>query len=72
MPFNGAGFASKIKYLVEKKLLIANASSIDTAVTPDEAKLDFSESQWLMYLSGGMSSNIRKTLDNRYYLRKTR
>jgi len=59
----------KVRYIVEKKLAESQASSPDTAVTPDEAELTITECRWLIYLAGGLS-RIRKTQDDRYYLRQ--
>jgi len=67
----GEGAAQKFRYLIEEKLARCNASSPETAVTPDEADFTFSERSWLLYLTGGATSKIRKTLDHRYYLRES-
>lgn len=64
------GLAQKFEYAIERKLAEANAFSVESAVTPDEADLTLVERRWLIYLSGGMASRIRKTRDRRYYLRK--
>lgn len=69
MVLKGWGLVHKIRYLVEKKLIESNASSPETAVTPDEADLTAAERQWLIYLAGGLS-RIKKTEDDRYYLRE--
>ncbi len=63
------GIVYRVRYSVEHKLTKANASSVKTAVTPDNADLTLLEREWLTYLTGGMTSQIRKTSDNRYYLR---
>jgi len=65
----GEGEAERFRYLVEGKLAKCNASSPETAVTADEADFTFSERSWLLYLTGGATSKIRKTVDHRYYLR---
>lgn len=65
----GEGEAERFRYLVEGKLAKCNASSPETAVTADEADFTFSERSWLLYLTGGATSKIRKTFDHRYYLR---
>ena len=69
MSHSDAGAVYRNRYYITHKLEKAGASSIKTAVTPDEAKLTFPERGWLMYLTGGMTSIIRKTEDHRYYLR---
>ena len=67
----GEGEAQRFRYLLEEKLAKCNASSPETAVTADEADFTFSERSWLLYLTGGATSKIRKTIDHRYYLRKS-
>ena len=67
----GEGEAQRFRYFVEGKLARCNASSPETAVTADEADFTFSERGWLLYLAGGATSKIRKTLDHRYYLRRS-
>lgn len=69
MVVRGWGLVHRIRYLVEKKLTESNASSPETAVTADEAELTITERRWLLYLAGGMS-RIKKTEDDRYYLRQ--
>ena len=66
----GEGEAQRFRYFVEGKLAKCNASSPETAVTADEADFTFSERSWLLYLTGGATSKIRKTVDHRYYLRE--
>ena len=61
-----------MRWLIEGKLSEVNALTTDTAVTADEAGLSFSEVNWLLYLTGGMGSKIRKTENGRYYLRGTK
>jgi hypothetical protein len=65
------GVVEKLRLSITRKLAEAGASSQENAVTPDEADLTLSEREWLIYLAGGMTSRIRKTSDDRYYLRKT-
>jgi len=61
-----------MRRLIEEKLSKVNAFTVETAVTADEAGLSFSEVNWLLYLTGGMTSKIRKTESGRYYLRGTK
>ena len=67
----GEGAAQSFRYSIEGKLSKCSASSPETAVTPDEADFTFSERSWLLYLAGGATSTIRKTVDHRYYLRES-
>ena len=62
----------KMRWSIEEKLSRVNALTVETAVTADEAGLSFSEVNWLLYLTGGMASKIRKTASGRYYLRGTK
>ena len=71
MSYRGAGLVFKMRWSIEEKLSSANALTAETAVTADEAGLSFSECNWLLYLTGGMTSKIRKTAGGRYYLRGT-
>jgi hypothetical protein len=61
-----------MRRLIEEKLSRVNAFTVETAVTADEAGLSYSEVNWLLYLTGGMTSKIRKTESGRYYLRGTK
>ena len=63
------GYAYKMQYLIVIKLTEAGAFSAKTAVTPEEANLTIPECRWLSYLTGGISSRIRKTERGRYYIR---
>ena len=71
MSYGSSGLVFKIKWSIEEKLAKVKALTLEKAVTADEAGLSFSESNWLLYLAGGMTSNIRKTAGGRYYLRGT-
>ena len=61
-----------MRRLIEEKLSKVEAFNVETAVTADEAGLSYSEVNWLLYLTGGMTSKIRKTGNGRYYLRGTK
>jgi hypothetical protein len=53
---------------IVNKLEKAGATSIQKAVTTEEAKLDLQEQQWLGYFAGGFLSKVKKTQDRRYYI----
>ena len=72
MASRGWGLSFKMRRLIEEKLSRVNAFTVETAVTADEAGLSYSEVNWLLYLTGGMTSKIRKTESGRYYLRGTK
>lgn len=58
-----------MRYLIIEKFKEVGASSAETAVTPEEANLTVPECRWLVYLAGGMTSQIRKTRKGRYFVR---
>jgi hypothetical protein len=53
---------------IVNKLEKAGATSIQKAVTTEEAKFDLQEQQWLGYFAGGFLSKVKKTQDRRYYV----
>jgi len=58
--------AIKKKYSILAKLAKAGALSKETAVTPDKARLNWIEKEWLVYLAGG-NERIQKTKKGLYY-----
>jgi hypothetical protein len=57
----------KMEQSIRTKLLSAGATSIDKAVTIEEADLDIEEQNWLGYVAGGLFSCVKKTKSRRYY-----
>jgi len=57
-----------MRYRIAFKIEKAGATSIEKAVTVEEAELDLEELQWLDYFAGGFLSTIKKTEDKRYYI----
>jgi hypothetical protein len=53
---------------IRTKLLKAGATSHETAVTAEEAQLDFQEENWIHYIAGGLFANVKKTAANLYYV----
>lgn len=53
---------------IVEKLRKVGAVSTDKAVTPEEAKLNLQETEWLGYLAGGFLATIKKTKNGRYYI----
>ena len=51
-----------------RKLEKAGATSVEKAVTFEEAKLDEQEQYWLDYFAGVFLGKIKKTENNRYYI----
>ena len=51
------------------KLVAVEATSEERAVTVEEAGLEVQEQNWLPYVAGGLFAKVKKTKDNRYYVR---
>jgi hypothetical protein len=49
------------------KLMAAGATSIERAVTVQEAHLDMQAQNWLNYVAGGLFARVKKTREKRYY-----
>jgi len=52
-----------------RKLMKAGATSLEKAVTFEEAKFNEQEQYWLNYFAGVFLGKIKKTGNNRYYIR---
>lgn len=52
-----------------RKLTKVDATSIEKAVTFEEAKFDEQEQYWLDYFAGAFLGKIKKTKANRYYVK---
>jgi hypothetical protein len=52
-----------------RKLEKAGAISVEKAVTFEEANFDEQEQYWLNYFAGVFLGKIKKTENNRYYIR---
>jgi len=57
-----------MQYRISAKLEAAGATSIDKAVTIEEADFNVQELNWLNYVAGGLVSEVKKTRDRRYYI----
>ena len=64
-----SGTFLKMEQSIKAKLLLAGATSIDKAVTIEEANLDMQEQNWLGYVAGGLFAAVKKTKNRRYYAR---
>jgi hypothetical protein len=53
---------------IRAKLLAVGATSIEKAVTVQEAHLDMQEQNWLHYIAGGLFARVKKTEGKRYYV----
>jgi hypothetical protein len=63
-----SGIQFKIRQRIVYKLEKVGATSMQKAVTAEEAKLDLQEQQWLIYIAGGFLSKVKKTQNQRYYV----
>ncbi len=63
-----SGLIFKMEYRIRAKLEAVGATSIDKAVTIEEADFNLQELNWLGYLAGGLVSEVKKTKDKRYYI----
>ncbi len=63
-----SGLQFKMRYRIISKIEKAGATSIEKAVTVEEAGLDFQELNWLEYFAGVFLEVIKKTEDQRYYI----
>jgi hypothetical protein len=61
------GIQFKIQQRLIRKLEKAGATSIEKAVTYQEAKLDEQEQYWLNYFAGSFLGKIKKTRNHLYY-----
>jgi len=55
-------------YRLFSKFEKAGATSMEKAVTAEEAGLDLQEQGWLNYFAGAFLGRIKKTEDKRYYI----
>ena len=63
-----SGIQFKMHHRIISKIEKAGATSIEKAVTIEEAELDLQEQQWLNYFAGAFLDKIKKTKDQRYYI----
>ena len=62
------GIEFEMQHKIVRKFEKAGATSIEKAVTFEEAKLNEQEEYWLDYFAGVFLGKIKKTTNNRYYL----
>ena len=63
-----SGIQFKMRNRLLKKFEQAGATSMETAVTFEQANLDEQEQYWLDYFAGSFLGCIKKTCDRRYYI----
>jgi len=57
-----------MRHRIVGKLEKAGATSMQKAVTIEEARFDLLEQQWLSYVAGSCFSKVKKTKGQRYYV----
>ena len=60
-----SGIQFRVQYRIISKLEAVGATSIEKAVTIEEAGLDVQERNWLNYVAGGLFNKVKKTKDRR-------
>jgi len=63
-----SGIQFKIQQRLIRKLEKAGATSLEKAVTFEDANLDQQEQYWLDYFAGSFLGSIKKTKDHLYYI----
>ncbi len=63
-----SGIQFKMQNRLIRKFEKAGATSIEKAVTFEEANLDDQEQYWLDYFAGVFLGEIKKTENSRYYV----
>ena len=63
-----SGLQHKMRFRILSKIEKVGATSIEKAVTAEEAGLDWQEQAWLNYIAGAFLETIKKTEDHRYYI----
>ena len=63
-----SGIQFEMQHRLVRKLEKAGATSVEKAVTFDEAKLDLKEQYWLEYFAGVFLGKIKKTGKHLYYI----
>ena len=63
-----AAYAAWVLERTKKALKEAGATSMQKAVTIEEARFDLQEQRWLGYVAGGFFSQVKKTKHQRYYV----
>jgi hypothetical protein len=63
-----SGIQFEMQNRLVRKLEKAGATSVEKAVTFEDAKLDMQEQYWLDYFAGIFLGKIKKTKDKKYYL----
>ena len=62
------GLEFEMQHKIARKLEKAGATSIEKAITFEDAKLNEQEEYWLDYFAGVFLGKIKKTKNNLYYI----
>ena len=62
------GLEFEMQHKIVRKFEKAGATSIEKAVTFEEAKLNEQEENWLHYFAGAFLGKIKKTANHLYYI----
>ena len=62
------GLEFEMQHKIVRKFEKAGATSIEKAVTFEEAKLNEQEECWLHYFAGAFLGKIKKTANHLYYI----
>lgn len=62
------GLKVEMEHVIVQKFKDAGATSMETAVSDEDANLDTNEQFWLEYFSGIFLEKINKTKNHRYYI----
>jgi hypothetical protein len=63
-----SGIIYAIQAGITSKLVAVGATSIEKAVTYQQAHFSMKEQNWIDYIAGGMLATIKKTVDGRFYV----
>lgn len=63
-----SGILYAIQARITSKLVAVEATSIEKAVTGQQAHFSMKEQNWIYYIAGGMGATIKKTIDGRFYV----
>jgi hypothetical protein len=62
------GILFGLEATMRTKLIAIGATSLEKAVTSQEAHFNQQELNWMDYIAGGMFSMIKKTRNKRFYV----
>ena len=63
-----SGILYAVQAGIRLKLVDMGATSIEKAVTAQQAHFSMEEQNWIDYIAGGLLATIKKTFDGRFYV----